>query len=262
MNILDFKKMKVDGRKISVVTCYDCWTARLISQSQIDCVLVGDSLAMVVYGHPSTLQATPEMMAQHTAAVVRGVGDKFVIADMPFLSFRKGVNFAMETVDQLMKAGAHSVKLEGVWGHEDVIRHIVQSGVPVMGHLGLTPQSVYQFGGFKVQGKTDEAAEDLVKQAMKLEELGAFAVVLECIPSHVSSVITESIGIPTIGIGAGKDTDGQVLVLQDLLGMNTEFRPKFLREFLNGKELIPQALDAFDSETKSRGFPSEKESYL
>jgi 3-methyl-2-oxobutanoate hydroxymethyltransferase len=261
MTILDFKKAKLESKKISMVTCYDHWSAQIIAKTAIDCVLVGDSLAMVVHGHPSTLQATTEMMALHTAAVSRGAPKKFLVADMPFLTFRKGIGPAMDCVEKLMQAGAHAVKLEGVDGHEDVVRQIVESGVPVMGHLGLTPQSIHKFGGFKVQGKDDSTALDIIRQAKQLEELGCFSMVLECIPAPVAKHITETLNIPTIGIGAGLSVDGQVLVLQDLLGMNDSFMPKFLKHYLKGHEVLAHALNKYDEEVKSLKFPTEAQSY-
>ena len=261
MNVLEFVEKKKNGNKISMVTCYDNWSAKIISESDIDSILVGDSLAMVVYGHSTTLNATTEMIAQHVEAVSKGAPKKFLIADMPFPSFRLGVTEAMKSVDLLMKAGAHAVKLEGVQGHEDVIKHIVQSGVPVMGHLGLTPQSIHQFGGFKVQGKSQAAADYLLQSARILHEAVAFGAVLECIPMQLAKVVTESLNIPTIGIGAGPYVDGQVLVLQDLLGMNKYFRPKFLKTYLSGFESVAEALDCFNSEVKSQDFPNESQSY-
>jgi len=262
MNVIEFVQKKKNGEKISMVTCYDHWSAKILNTSTVDSLLVGDSLSMVVYGHKSTLSATPEMMAQHIEAVAKGAPDKFIIGDMPFPSFRLGKVEAMKTVDLLMKAGAHCIKLEGVDGHEDVIEHIIRSGVPVMGHLGLTPQSINLFGGFKVQGKNDSAAEHLVQQAMKLEALGCFSVVLECIPASLAQRITEAIEIPTIGIGAGLSVDGQVLVLQDLLGMNTDFKPKFLKTYMSGQQSIQEAVNTYDQEVKSKLYPSSKESYL
>lgn len=261
MNVLDFDKFKREGRKISMVTCYDHWSARIIDKSPIDTVLVGDSAAMVVHGYPSTVHATTEMMALHTSAVSRGAPSKFIVGDMPFLSFRKGATAALECVDALVKAGAHAVKLEGVWGHEEAIKSIVESGVPVMGHIGLTPQSVNKLGGFRVQGKSDEDARDLIQQAKRLEELGCFSLVLECIPSPVARAVTGELRIPTIGIGAGTDCDGQVLVLQDMLGMNAEFKPKFLRHYLQGNEAISGALRNFHSDVLSGSFPAREESY-
>lgn len=261
LTALDFIRMKSEKRRISMVTCYDAWSAKLIDQTEIDSVLVGDSVSMVVHGHPSTVHATTEMMAMHTAAVARGLSKKFLIADMPFLSFRKGEAAALECVDALMKSGAHAVKIEGVHGHEEVISRIVDSGVPVIGHLGLTPQSIHQLGGFKVQGRTEDAAQDLIAQAKRLEELGCFGMVLECIPSVLAGKITAAVGVPTIGIGAGIGVDGQVLVLQDLLGMSRGFRPKFLKKYAEGAETVEGALNRFHQEVLSGAYPSEKESY-
>ncbi|MCM2324710.1 MAG: 3-methyl-2-oxobutanoate hydroxymethyltransferase [Oligoflexia bacterium] len=261
-SIHDFRKMKEDGRKISMVTAYDFAMARIVDASEVDCVLVGDSCAMVMHGFPSTVHATTEMMVTHVAAVARGLSGKFLVADMPFLSFRKGPAAALECVDPLMKAGAHAVKLEGVRGHEATVEQIVRSGVPVMGHIGLTPQSIHQLGGFKVQGRDEETANELLAQAVLLEKLGCFSLVLECVPSTVAARITRELRIPTIGIGAGPDTDGQVLVLQDLLGMNGDFRPRFLRRFFDGDEQLRAALNRYHSEVTAGTFPSGNESYL
>lgn len=260
-SVLEFRARKLERRPITMVTSYDFWSARTIDSTELDCILVGDSVAMVVHGYPNTLAATPEMMSLHTAAVARGAPSKFIVGDMPFLSFRKGLVPAMECVQSLMAAGAHAVKLEGVQGHEDVIQHIVRSGVPVMGHLGLTPQSIHQLGGFKVQGRDRSDADELVAQARLLEDLGCFAVVLECVPSVLAKEITEAVSIPTIGIGAGVSCDGQVLVLQDLLGLNTQFKPKFVRHFLKGEEILRKALSDYDCEVKNGLFPSENETY-
>lgn len=261
--IHDFRKMKLEGRKITMVTAYDYTTATLVDQSEIDCVLVGDSVAMTMHGFSSTVHATVEMMELHTAAVARGLkSGKFLVADMPFLTFRKGVGPAMECVERLMRAGAHAVKLEGVRGHEEVVSQIVRSGVPVMAHIGLTPQSIHGLGGFKVQGRDEEAAQELLSQARKLEELGCFAIVLECVPAQLATEITAALKIPTIGIGAGADTDGQVLVMQDLLGLNTEFKPKFVRRFREASVETLTALNQFHQQVLSRTFPSEKETYL
>jgi 3-methyl-2-oxobutanoate hydroxymethyltransferase len=260
--VLDFEKMKREKQKISMVTCYDAWTAKILNKTAVDCVLVGDSLAMVMHGFSSTLNATTEMIALHTAAVVRGAPAKFVIADMPFLSFRKGLAAAMDSVEKLMQAGAHAVKIEGVHGHGEIIKHVVESGVPVMAHIGLTPQSIHQLGGFRVQGRDDFVARDLIAQAQELEELGCFAIVLECVPRDLAREITAAIKVPTIGIGAGSEVDGQVLVLQDLLGGNSEFKPKFLKQFMNAAESIETAVNAYDREVKKGEFPTEKESYV
>ncbi len=261
MNVLDFQKMKDEGRKISMVTCYDYSSARVVAESNIDCILVGDSLAMTMHGHANTLSATTEMMALHTAAVVKGASNKFIVADLPFLSYRKGLKEAMDCVQELMTSGAHAVKLEGVRGHAEIIRHIVDSGVPVMGHLGLTPQSVHMLGGMKVQARTNAAVNILSCQARELEKVGCFALVLECIPTEVAREVTDSLSIPTIGIGAGAQVSGQVLVYQDMIGLNPGFRPKFLRTYANTSEIIRNALNAYDSDVKNARFPSETESY-
>ncbi len=261
MNILDFKKYKAGNKVISMITCYDSWSATIIEESQLDCILVGDSLAMAMHGHDSTLPADTDLMALHIAAVRKGAPTSFIVGDMPFLSFRKGLVPAMETVEKLMKAGANALKLEGIDGHSEIISHIVKSGVPVMGHIGLTPQSVNQLGGYKVQGKTDEKAQQLQKDALALEEAGCFAIVLECVPSSIGKLITEKLTIPTIGIGAGNSCDGQVLVLQDMLGLNNRFQPKFVRTFMEGFDTVKNALNEYDNVVKERSFPSNKESY-
>jgi len=244
-----------------MITCYDYSFARLLAKTSIDALLVGDSAAMVMHGYPSTLSANIEMMRHHTQAVSRGAGGKFIIADMPFLSFRKGLTAALDSAHLLMKAGAHAVKLEGVDGHEDVIRHMAQSGIPVMGHLGMQPQSVHTYGGFRVRGRTLEEAQAVARQATTLQECGAFAVVLECIPAKVAEQVTQTLGIPTIGIGAGAGCDGQILVLQDLLGMNVDFRPKFVRLFGDGAAMVLNALEDFDKAVKCGAFPADEESY-
>src|SRR6476661_1587441 len=191
MNVLDFQKMKDEGRKISMVTCYDYSSARAVAESSIDCILVGDSVAMTMHGFSNTLSATTPMMVLHTAAVARGAPSKFIVAHLPFLSYRKGLKEAMDSVHDLMSAGAHAVKLEGVRGHAEIIRHIVDSGVPVMGHLGLTPQSVNMFGGMKVQGRSEAALKILISEARDLESAGCFSVVLECIPSDAARRVTD-----------------------------------------------------------------------
>lgn len=261
LTVHDFKEMKGKGQKIAMVTCYDFWSAKLLNKSKLDALLVGDSLAMIMHGESTTLPATLEMMALHTQAVTRGAPDKFVIADLPFLSFRKGLKEAMDAIQVLMQAGAQAVKLEGVDGNEDIIKHTVRSGVPVMGHIGLTPQSIHQIGGFKVQGRLAEAAERLLAEAKSLEDCGCFSVVLECVPAALAGLISKKLSIPTIGIGAGLDTDGQILVLQDMLGLNSGFKPKFLRKFLDGENIILSALENYSSAVKSQSFPSIEESY-
>lgn len=260
MNILDFKKAK-GVSPLTMLTCYDFWSAKILNQSKVDALLVGDSVAMVCHGFDNTLHADMPMMESHTAAVARGAPQKLIIADLPFLSFRLGKFHAAECAGKLLRAGAQAVKLEGVTGHEDVVEHLVGSGIPVMGHIGLTPQSVHQLGGFRVQGKENQAALRLQAEALRLQELGCFAVVLECVPSSLAQIITQSLKIPTIGIGAGPLVDGQVLVLQDMLGASGEFRPKFLKTYADLDGQIRAAADTFAAETGAGDFPSEKESY-
>ena len=269
MRAQDFLSAKARGQRLSMVTCYDYMFARLLRASAVDAILVGDSAAMVVHGHSSTLSATVDLMRIHTEAVARGVSagnaraqaGKFIVADMPFLSFRKGVAAALDAAQALMTAGANAVKLEGIDGHEDVIERLTQSGIPVMGHLGLQPQSVCAYGGFRVQGRSAAAAREINRQARALEELGAFSIVLECIPASLAREITASLQIPTIGIGAGEGCDGQILVLHDLLGLNIDFHPRFARPFLNGSESVLDALTDFDRAVKAGTFPAAAESY-
>ncbi len=257
----DFFRAKVEGIKLSMVTCYDYTFARVLAASSIDAILVGDSAGMVVHGHRSTLSMTVDLMRLHTEAVARGAPEKFIVADLPFLSFRKGLPAAMDAVQTLVRAGAHAVKLEGVDGHEDVIERIAQSGIPVMGHIGMQPQSVRAYGGYRVQGRTDEAAREILRQATALETLGAFAIVLECIPANLACEITAALRIPTIGIGAGVGCDGQILVLQDLLGLNVDFRPKFSRPFCDGARDVLDAIADFNEAVKAGTFPAPEESY-
>lgn len=259
--VRDFARFKAEGRKISIVTAYDAWTARLIARSNVDAVLVGDSAAMVMHGHPTTVAATVALMALHTSAVARSASGKFVIADLPFLSFRKGIRAAMSAVGTLVRSGAQAVKLEGVDGHEEVIERIVGSGVPVMGHIGLTPQSVNAFGGFRVQGRSEAEAAALLRQAHLLQDLGCFSIVLECVPSQLAERITSELAIPTIGIGAGIGTDGQVLVLQDLWGVDTTHTPRFVRRYIDGERLLTCALNRYDDDVKAIRFPAAEESY-
>ncbi|MDE2314550.1 MAG: 3-methyl-2-oxobutanoate hydroxymethyltransferase [Elusimicrobia bacterium] len=261
MKISDFYAYRKGARKISMVTAYDYVAARLAQESAVDCVLVGDSLAMVVHGYPSTTAATLEMMVPHVAAVRRGVKDKLLVADMPFLSFRKGKAAAAEAAGRLIQAGAEAVKLEGARGHEDAVAHLVQSGVPVMGHLGLTPQSVNAFGGYKVQGRGAKAAREMLQDAKALEAAGCFALVLECVPAALAAKITRALKIPVIGIGAGPKTDGQVLVIYDLLGFYKDLSPRFNKKYLEGYALSVKALNRFDAEIKGGQFPAKEHSY-
>lgn len=257
----EFIRRKASGEKLSMLTCYDFWSAQILNNSPVDCLLVGDSLSMVMHGHASTVYADVELMALHIKAVSRGAPNKFIIGDMPFLAARKGLAPTMDAVGELMQAGANCVKLEGELGQLDLIKHIVESGVPVMGHLGLTPQSVEAFGGHKVQGKSETAANAIIESAKRLEDAGAFAVVLECVPATLGKAITAQLSIPTIGIGAGADVDGQVLVLQDMLGMTPNFKPKFLRHYANGHQTVGDAIANFHNDVQAGTFPNEAESY-
>ncbi|MCS5711230.1 3-methyl-2-oxobutanoate hydroxymethyltransferase [Candidatus Berkiella aquae] len=258
MNITDFRKMKASSQKISMIVCYDHWSAQIVNQSKVDCILVGDSAAMVIHGHNTTLPATVDMMIQHIQAVAKGAPQKFIVGDMPFCSYRKGLTDTMETVDKMMKAGSHAIKLEGADDNASIITHIVKSGIPVMGHIGLTPQSVHSLGGFKVQGRQQDAADRILEQALTLQDAGCFSLVLECIPYELAKRISAELTIPTIGIGAGPYTDGQVLVLQDMLGLQTH-KPKFLKTFMEGFSLIKTTLDQYDNEVKSSTFPTINE---
>lgn len=238
-----------------MVTCYDAWSAKLIDQSPIDIILVGDSAAMVMHGFDHTVHATLDMMTWHTSAVARVVKNTFILGDLPFCSYRKSLSETVTAAETLMRAGAHAIKLEGARGNLDSIRHLVDSGIPVMGHIGLTPQAVHAMGGYKVQGRLEKEANALKEDALKLQESGCFALVLECIPARLAEEITASLTIPTIGIGAGPHTDGQVLVLHDLLGFNPDFKAKFTRQYLAGHTLIQEALNQFHHEIQQAEFP-------
>lgn len=255
MKIDHFKKFKQEGRFITMATCYEAWSAKLMHDVGLDCVLVGDSVAMVVHGYDSTIHATPAMMELHTEAVARGLDGPFLVADMPFMSYRVGLREGVSVATRLMRAGAKAVKLEGATGNGALIRHLVSSGVPVMGHLGLTPQSIYQLGGHKVQGKSAEDAQRLLEDAKRLESWGCFAVVLECVPEALAAQISAALACPVIGIGAGRYVDGQVLVLHDLLGLSGAFKPKFLRTFAEGGELVQRALSDYCDAVRNGKFP-------
>jgi 3-methyl-2-oxobutanoate hydroxymethyltransferase len=258
-SILDFTRAKREGKPIVLIAAYDALMARLLTESEVDAILVGDSAAMVVHGFPSTVHATTEMMCLHTAAVRRGAPKMVVIADMPFLSVRRGRDEAVCVAGALMQAGATAVKIEGVTGHEDIITHLIGSGIPVMGHLGLTPQSVNQLGGHRLQGRTPEAAERLKSEARTLEKLGAFSLVLECVPEALAADVTDSLSISTIGIGAGAKTDGQVLVMTDMLGLDAAFHPKFVRRYLEGHEAMLGAVNSFSRDVRAGKFPTGEE---
>ena len=259
--VLEFAQAKHAQRKISMVTCYDYTFANLLNQTDVDCLLVGDSLGMTMHGYKNTIPVTMPMMVLHTKAVCAGAPQKFVVADLPFLAFRKSLANGVEATQKLIQAGAHAVKLEGARGNLKLVAHLVESGVPVMGHLGLTPQSVNGFGGFHVQAKEQEEQKQLMQDAIDLEKAGCFAIVLECVPTKIATAISQKLTIPTIGIGAGVGCDGQVLVLQDLLGMNPSFKPKFVKHFMNGFQEMKTAFNTFHQDVVAEKFPTAKESY-
>lgn len=263
MNIPDYIKTKSQHQKTSWVTCYDYSSALTLSKTDVTGVLIGDSIAMTLYGHETTLGATTEMIANHTQAVAKGLAssNKLIIADLPFLSYRGSLDSTIAAVSQLMRAGANGIKLEGSLGNGPLIRHLVESGVPVMGHLGLTPQSLHTLGGFKVQAKSLEAQEALMRQAQELEQNGCFSLVLECVPNSIAAKVTQALSIPVIGIGAGPSTDGQILVWQDLLGIQSKYSPKFVRRFANLEQQSILALQDFHTSVLNGTFPSEQESY-
>lgn len=263
MKIQNFdKRYNVENRQpLTMLTSYDAFSARTSYEAGIDCLLVGDSVGMVVYGFDSTLNVTVEMIARHTEAVRRAAPDAFIVADMPFMSYRKGFQNCMNAAEELMRSGANSIKLEGAKGNLEYVRHLVDSGIPVMGHLGLTPQSVQVFGGFKVQARQEEEQQRLLKDARDLEEAGIFALVVECVPANIAEILTLDLKIPTIGIGAGVACDGQVLVWHDLLGCQPGFSPKFLRKYANLNSIATESIQSFVNEVKSGKFPSVDESY-
>ncbi len=261
MTIPDLHRCKRDNKKIIVVTAYDALFARLLEQAGIEAMLVGDSLGVVVQGKSNTLSVTMEDMLYHTKLVADAAQQSLVIGDMPFMSYQASKEEALRNAGRFLQAGAHAVKLEGGRVIADRIEAMTQVGIPVFGHLGMTPQSVNQYGGYKVQGKSTERAKTLVSDAKTLEEAGAVAVVLEAIPAALAKTITEQLSIPTIGIGAGPHCDGQVLVLYDLLGLFDEFVPKFVKPYAHLRADALQALRRYKEEVEQGKFPSDSESY-
>ena len=257
-----FRQAKAEGKKLTMLTAYDYTMAKLMDQSGINGILIGDSLGMVVKGEPDTLSVTMEEMIYHTRAVKRGAGNALVVSDMPFMSYQVSVEQAVENAGRLVKeGGANAVKLEGGRIILPQIRAIVAAQIPVMGHLGLTPQSVNAFGGFKVQGKSEEAIRKLLDDAAALEEAGVFSIVLEGIPEKVAELITRKVAIPTIGIGAGKACDGQILVYQDMLGLFQDFVPKFVRQYANIGSIIVEAIGTYIHEVETGQFPAAEHTY-
>jgi 3-methyl-2-oxobutanoate hydroxymethyltransferase len=263
VTISTIREMKAKGEKITMLTAYDYSTALIVDEAGIDMILVGDSLGNVMLGYDSTIPVTMDDMIHHTKAVTRATKYAMVIGDMPFMSYQASQDEAIANAGRLLKeAGAHGIKLEGGREMADVVRRIVSAGIPVMGHLGLTPQSVHQLGGYKVQGKQKEAAEKIIEDAKILEEAGAFSVVLECVPEKLAEEITASLTIPTIGIGAGIHCDGQVLVVNDMLGMFEKFTPKFVKKYANLNADMREAVSQYIDEVKSEVFPGKEHSFL
>jgi len=262
ITINQIKEMKQKGEKIAMLTAYDYFTAKIVDEAGIPLILVGDSLGMVVLGYESTIPVTMEEMLHHTKAVVRGTKRAMVIGDMPFMTYHISVDDALYNAARfIQEGGAQAVKLEGGVTVAEKVRRIVECGIPVMGHIGLTPQSIHQFGGFKVQGKTPEAAAKLLEDARALEQAGAFAIVLETVPAQLARIITDKVSIPTIGIGAGIDCDGQVQVINDILGSFTEFAPRHAKQYAKLADIIQKAVTEYFNEVKAGSFPTEKQSY-
>jgi 3-methyl-2-oxobutanoate hydroxymethyltransferase len=259
--ILDLARMKAEGPKIVMITAYDALFARIFDEAGVDVLLVGDSLGQVVLGHPDTLNVTMEDMVRHAGAAARGRKRALLVADMPFLSYQPGTPDAIRNAGRLLQAGAEAVKLEGGRNAAETIRAITSVDIPVMGHIGLTPQSVHRMGGYRVQGKTDPQRERLLDDAAAVQEAGAFAVVLEGMPSALAAEITRSLSIPSIGIGAGPHCDGQVLVMQDLLGLQDDFRPKFVRRFGELRGPVSEAVTAYAEAVRGGAFPGKEHSF-
>lgn len=256
------KQQKIDGDKITMLTAYDYSTAKLMDESGINMLLVGDSLGMVMLGYEDTLSVTMEDMIHHTTAVSRGAKNAMVVGDMPFMSYQTSVYDAVFNAGRLMKEGrCQAVKLEGGAAVCPQIKAITEASIPVVAHLGLTPQSVNAFGGFKVQGKSEEAARQIIEDAKAIESAGAFAVVLECVPAKLAELITNTISIPTIGIGAGAGCDGQVLVYQDMLALFSDFKPKFVKHFADGGKVMREGFKQYIKEVKDGSFPAAEHSF-
>jgi len=262
ITITKLKQMKERGEKITMLTAYDYITAKIIDEAGVDIILIGDSLGNVVLGYETTLPVTMEDMLHHTRPVALAAKRSLVVGDMPFMSYQVSTKESVRNAGRFLKeGGAQAVKVEGGREVAKTVRRIVGSGIPVMGHLGLTPQSVHQLGGLRVQARDKEQAQKLIEDAQILEEAGAFSIVLECVPAELARVVTSSISIPTIGIGAGADCDGQVLVTQDLLGLYDKSLPKFVKKYANLIDPIKEALNQYMEEVRSGKFPDEEHSY-
>ena len=262
VTIHSLKRLKQIGQKICMVTAYDASFARIFDEAGADVILVGDSLGMVVQGHASTLPVTMEQMIYHCAAVTRGAKRAHVVGDLPFMSYQSSIEEAVKNAGRLVaEGGAESVKLEGGAEFAETVEGIVRASIPVMGHLGLTPQSVHKMGGYVVQGRDEQTAQRILRDAIALEQAGCYSLVLEGVPLELAQAVTSKLSIPTIGIGAGLHCDGQVLVCYDLLGMNPDFKPKFVKQYANLYEAVQQAAKTFFSEVRSEAFPDEAHSF-
>lgn len=260
--VAEFLKMKSEGRRIAELTCYDYTTAKLVERAGVNAILVGDSLGMTMLGYSDTLPVTLDDMIRYSAAVARACSETMVIMDMPFMSYQTSVYDAVANAGRMMKEGrGHAVKLEGGAAVTEQICAITDAGIPVQAHIGMTPQSVNVFGGFKVQGKGEAAARRLLEDALAVQEAGAFSVVLECVPPKLAALISKKLAIPTIGIGAGAGCDGQVLVYQDMLGMNTDFTPKFVKKYAAVGETMTAAFRAYAEDVQSGAFPAPEHSF-
>jgi len=258
-NIKDFAKMKQTGQPITMVTCYDYAFARIVSETDIDTILVGDSLGNVVAGYDTTIPVTLDQMIYHSSMVKRGAPGSFIVTDLPFMSYHVSIEDTMRNCGRIMKeTGTNAVKLEGGKDFVPVVEALVKASIPVMGHLGLTPQSVHKLGGYSVQGKDEEQRKTILEDALLLQEAGAFAIVLEMVPEPLAKEITQRLAIPTIGIGAGRYCDGQVLVIHDLLGLNKGFNPKFLKRYADIYTISQQAIQTYHKEVKEHTFPAEE----
>ncbi len=262
ITVKTLQKMKEEGEKIAMLTAYDYTSARILDEAGLDVILVGDSASMVMAGHETTLPITLDQMIYHASSVIRGVKRCLVVVDLPFGTYQGDSKKALQSAIEIMKtSGAHAVKIEGGKVVEESIKRVISAGIPVMGHLGLTPQSIYKFGTYEVRAKEKDEAQILREDAKLLEEIGCFGIVLEKIPADLGKEVTESLSIPTIGIGAGNGTDGQVLVSHDMLGLFTDFHPRFLRRYLNLNDEINTAVKQYITDVRTSDFPNENESY-
>ncbi len=257
-----FKRMKEKGKKIVMLTAYDAPTAKILSDSGVDAILVGDSVGNSLLGYESTVPVTLDDVIHHTAAVSRAKPQSLIIGDMPFMSYKVSIEQALENCARMLQeGGAEAVKLEGGSSLAPTVEAVVDAGIPVMAHIGLTPQSIYELGGYRVQGRTADAAEEMIEHAKKLEEAGAFSLVIELVPSETAKVITDAVDIPTIGIGAGPHCDGQILVIWDMLGLFEEFKPKFVKRYANVRKLMVDAVNEYSKEVREEKFPDPEHSF-